>query len=263
MPIRFRCLSPYILGLAAAGMVSAGSVANAAQERRPEGPDRLVGFVGAGVALVPEYEGADDYKFLAMPAFDLRYGRVYANFRDGIGVDVVLSDQFEAGIGATYVRGRKAKDSPPGVGKVKNAVGSRIFARYFINDDLSLTTGMTHAYGGTDGTLVDVTLGYRFKPARHILLLPAVSATWANGKHMQRYFGINDEQARRSGLPEFDADSGIKDVSASFTGIYALSQHWHVSATAGLSRYLGDAADSPINERRWQPVVILGVGYRF
>lgn len=237
--------------------------ANAAQERRPEGPDRLVGFIGAGLGYVPKYEGSDNYKFLVGPVFDLRYGDFYANLWDGVGVDVVNTDRFEAGLGLTYVRGRKAKHSPAGVGKVGSTVGSHAYARVYLMDDVSLTGGVTKAYGGTDGVLADLTLNYRFRPAKHIMLIPSVSATWASGKHMKRYFGINEQQAMRSGLPEFDADSGIKDVSASLTTIYSLTRHWHISASAGLDRYLGDAVDSPLNERKWQPAVVVGVAYRF
>ena len=237
--------------------------AGAAQERLTQGPDRLTGYIGAGVGLVPVYEGADDYKFLALPVFDLRYGEFYINFRDGAGVDLINTKRFEAGVGATYVRGRRAKDSPEGVGKVKNAIGGRGFARYYFTEDLTLAVGLTHSFGGTDGTLADLTLGYKFRPSKQLMLMPAVSATWANGKHMRRYFGINAQQADRSGLPRFEADGGIKDVSASLGAIYSLSREWHVSVGGGLSYYLGDAADSPINERTWQPAVFLGVAYRF
>lgn len=253
-----------VLGLTTAtALCLAAGGALAAQERRPEGPDRLVGFVGAGVGIVPKYEGANDYKFMAGPVFDLRYGRLYANLWDGIGVDVISTDRFEAGLGLTYVRGRKAKHSPEGVGKVKSTVGSHAYARYYLTQEVSLTAGVTHAYGGTDGTLADLTLSYRFRPSKQVMLLPSVSATWASGRHMQRYFGINEQQALRSGLPEFEADSGIKDVSASLTTIYSLSRHWHVSATVGLERFLGDAADSPLNERKWQPAGAIGIAYRF
>lgn len=252
------------VSLAAAAMLSlASNNASAAQERRPEGPDRLVGFIGAGVGYVPKYEGADDYKVMVGPVFDLRYGNFYANLWDGIGVDVINTNRFEAGLGLTYVRGRKAKYAPEGVGRVKNTVGSHAYARVYLMDEVSLTAGLTKAYGGTDGILADLTLNYRFRPSKQIMLIPSVSATWANGKHMQRYFGINEQQAARSGLPEFDADSGIKDISASLTTVYSLSRHWHISASAGLKRYLGDAVDSPLNERKWQPAGVIGVAYRF
>lgn len=256
-------LATVALGLAALALALPSDSAAAAQERLTKGPDRLTGFIGAGVGLVPVYEGADDYKFLAVPAFDLRYGEFYLNFRDGIGVDLINVERFEAGMGATYVRGRRAKDSPEGVGKVKNAIGGRGFARYFFTENLSLTTGVTHSFGGTDGTLADLSLGYRFRPSKQIMLQPSVSLTWADGKHMRRYFGINEQQAARSGLPTFEADSGIKDVSASLGVIYSLSRHWHVSVAGGLTRYLGDAADSPINERNWQPTLFLGTAYKF
>lgn len=237
-----KTVAPAFAAILALTLYSGG--ASAAQ-----GQERLVGFIGAGAGVVPVYEGASDYKVLAMPAFDLRYGDFYLNFRNGLG--------------ATWVRGRRAKDSPEGIGKVKNAIGSRAFVRYFLDDAISLTAGLTHSYGGTDGTQADLRLGYRFRPSRQVMLLPAASLTWANGKHMRRYFGISEEQAARSGLPVFDADSGIKDVSVSLSVIYSLSRHWHVNANASLTRYLGDASDSPINERTWQPILLIGAGYRF
>lgn len=262
VPLTTTAAGLAVAGLAAVSMLCSDRAA-AAQERFTQGQNRLTGFIGAGAGLVPVYEGADDYKFLALPIFDLRYSDFYLNFRDGIGVDLINMERFEAGIGATYVRGRRAKDSPEGVGKVKNAIGGRGFARYYVTEELTLTAGLTHSFGGTDGTQADLTLGYKFNPTKKLMLLPTVSLDWASGKHMQRYFGIDAQQAARSGLPEFEADGGIKDVSARLGVIYSLNQRWHLSGAVGVSRYLGDAADSPLNEHTWQPSAFLGIAYKF
>ena len=235
----------------------------AAQERRPEGPDRLTGFVGGGAGLVPDYEGSDGYRVLIGPVFDLRYGNWYANLWDGFGYDVIDTEKVEVGVGLTYVRGRKAKHSPEGVGRLDHAIGSHAYVRYYLMDEVSLTAGLTHSYGGSDGTLAELALKYRFRPAKRVLLFPSVSATWASGKYMQGYFGINEQQAARSGLPVFDADSGLKEISASVTAAYALNRHWHLSGTTTLKRYMSDAKNSPLNERKWQPTGFIGLAYRF
>ncbi|MCH8685265.1 MipA/OmpV family protein [Pedomonas mirosovicensis] len=247
----------------AALALAAGLAIGAAPALAEDKSDELSGMVGVGIAAVPDYEGSDDYRILPLPMFDLRYKSFFANFRDGFGAFLLETDKIDVGAGAVFVRGRRAKDSPEGLGKVKDAVGGRVFARYRPIDNMALTAGLTRSFGGTDGTLVDVTANYQFKPSKQMMLIPAVSATWASNKHTQRYFGISAEQSARSGLPAFDADSGLKDVSMSLTGLVALNRHWHLNATAVLTRYLGDAADSPINEHKWQPAMVVGVGYRF
>lgn len=247
-------------GIIACIMAIAQVPSASAQEAQP---DRLRGAVGIGIAAFPEYEGSDDYRVLPLPMFDLQYKNFFANFRDGLGAHFVETDTLEAGLGAVFVRGRRAKDSPQGVGKVQDAVGGRAFARYRPIDDVTVTAGITRSFGGTDGTLVDLTLSHQFKPSKAVRLIPAISTTWANGKHTQRYFGISEVQSVRSGLPVFEADSGFKDISMSLTGLVALNHNWHLTTTAVLTRYLGDAADSPLNEQRWQPGVVLGIGYRF
>lgn len=259
MPQCARRANAMVFGLMVAGILAVSSSA----EAQKDSSKRLSGFIGLGTGLVPDYGGSEGYRLLFGPVFDLRYDNFYANLWDGVGYDIIYNDQFELGVGLTHVRGRKAKYSPEGVGKLKSAVGSHAYARYYLTPTVSLTAGLTHAYGGSDGTLADLTLSYRFRPSKQVMLIPTVSATWASRDYMQGYFGINEAQAARSGLPEFDAGSGIKEVSAGLTSIYSLSRHWHITGTVTLSRYLGDAANSPLNERKWQPAGVIGVAYRF
>src|SRR3546814_20780048 len=84
-------------------------------------------------------------------------------------------------------------------------------------------------------------------------VIPTVGTSWANGKHMNRYFGIDAGEALASGLPLYRAGSGFKDVSGLVTASYRLDAHWNLGATGGVTRLLGDAAVSPLNDRRWQP----------
>src|SRR3546814_6165484 len=63
---------------------------------------------------------------------------------------------------------------------------------------------------------------------------------------MNRYFGIDAGEAMASGLPFYRAGSGFKDVSGVLTASYRLDAHWSLGATGGVTRLLGDAADSPL-----------------
>lgn len=53
-----------------------------------------------------------------------------------------------------------------------------------------------------------------------------------------------------SGLPVFDAGSGIRDIRVWAVGIVHLSKKWHAGAGLLYSRILGDAGDSPIVDER-------------
>lgn len=222
----------------------------------------LTGSVGLGVAAFPDYEGAKDYRVLPFPVLDLKYGRFFATVGDGIGVYAVDSEAFQAGISATFAAGRRGRDVPDGIGRIKDAIAARSFARLNLGQ-ASITAGVQKTFGGTDGVIVDLGIGYSYPVSERLMVIPSVTVHWANDKHMSNYFGISAAQSRASGLPAFDADAGIKDVTSSLTAIYKLNERWHVGAIGVLTRYTGDAADTPLNERKWQPMGMLSLGYSF
>lgn len=94
-------------------------------------------------------------------------------------------------------------------------------------------------------------------------VIPSVSVEWANAKYMKSYFGINAQQAARSGLSEYRPSAGFKDVSLRVGFSYELTKTWSITGAAGVSRLMGDAADSPLVRRKSQAVGALGVAYRF
>ena len=72
------------------------------------------------------------------------------------------------------------------------------------------------------------------------------------------------EQSARSGMPEFQAGSGLNSVRLSTGAIYRFEQRrWFAMATASVSRLQGDAANSPITETRTQYGFFSSVAYVF
>ncbi|MCP4215639.1 MAG: MipA/OmpV family protein, partial [bacterium] len=70
--------------------------------------------------------------------------------------------------------------------------------------------------------------------------------TYASQDYMDAYFSIDADNAARSGLDTFDADAGFKDVGVEVALSYSPWERWNFTTTAGYTRLLGDAADSPI-----------------
>lgn len=218
--------------------------------------------VGLGVATAPDFEGADDYRILPYPLLDVQLGQFFAN-SNGIGVHVIDLPAFTVGGGITYVRGYRRRDVPDGVGKLSDAAGGRLFTSVRLGGVIA-TLGATRIFGGgTHGTLADARISYPLQANERITIIPTVGTSWANDKHMRRYFGVSSSEAAASGLAPYRPSSGFKDISANLTASYRLTAGLSLTGSAGVIRLLDKAADSPLVERRWQPVGVAGIAYHF
>jgi outer membrane protein len=77
-----------------------------------------------------------------------------------------------------------------------------------------------------------------------------VGTTWTNAHYMRTLFGVDARQSARSGLPTFSPDSGISSARLFLSVRYQVRPHWQVGAQAYVGRLFGDAADSPITQKR-------------
>lgn len=59
-------------------------------------------------------------------------------------------------------------------------------------------------------------------------------------------FGVNTVQAQRSGIATFDPAAGPKGIGARLGTELAVTHYWTLHASAGYTKLLGDAAQSPI-----------------
>lgn len=101
-------------------------------------------------------------------------------------------------------------------------------------------------------------------PVTERLFLGAeAKATVANDKNMQAYFGVTPQQSAASGLSEYKAEAGLKRVDVSASAMYMFTENWLVRGEAGVGFLTGDAADSPIVEKKAQPSASIFVGYQF
>ena len=70
---------------------------------------------------------------------------------------------------------------------------------------------------------------------------------------MQSYFEIDRRDAAKSGLDEFDADAGLKDVGASWMVSYDISDRWNFMGMLKYTRLLKDAKSTPIVDDEGNP----------
>src|SRR3546814_12342352 len=123
-------------------------------------------------------------------------------------------------------------------------------------DKRSFTVGATKAVaGGTRGVVADASLSYALPLSDRMTVIPTVGTSWANGKHMNRYFGIDAGEALALGLPLYRAGSVFKDVSGLVTASYRLDANWIIAPTGGVTRLPRVPAASTTNGRRSLPRV--------
>ena len=154
-------------------------------------------------------------------------------------------------------------DAPVGIGRLASGVGARAAIDYK-RQGVRLTLGATKVLsGGVDGVLVDGGVGVSIPLSQRLMLMPAVSATWADRSYNDRYFGVTAVQSAASGLPVFHPGGGIKDVTATLAAVYRLDERISLMATGAFGNIVGDVEDSPIVRDRAQTSAVVSVTYRF
>lgn len=219
--------------------------------------------LGAGVAATPAYQGSKDYRVLPIPVIDIKRGWFFANLRNGVGVEPIDNETVTVGASAVFVQGYRQRDVPAGVDKLSDGAGVRLFTTVRTGGFVATVGAVKVVSGGSKGAMVDGSLSYPIRMSSKIMLTPTFGATWADGKYNDRYFGVSAREAALSGLPRFTLGAGFKDVSATLTASYRLTDQISLSATGGVTQLLGEVKDSALVQKARQPLGVITLSYRF
>ena len=97
-----------------------------------------------------------------------------------------------------------------------------------------------------DGYLVYLNGAYTATVNDDFKLKFGVRTTYADDDYMDTYFGVSGSDSARSGLKQYSADGGMKDVGVSVTANYAMTKSWGITGVVSYSKLLNDAKDSPL-----------------
>jgi outer membrane scaffolding protein for murein synthesis (MipA/OmpV family) len=223
--------------------------------------------IGAGLLLTPDYLGSNDYTVRPLAAVDIRApdDRIFISFRDGVGATLLREGPFTAGvlIRPRFGRDQDDNDALRGMGDVDIAGEAGGFLSYADGTYLARAE-LRQGFGGHSGVLADARLDRIFRVAPDLILSAGPRLSWGSRDFAETFFGVNDDQARRSGYAPFKpADYWFAGLSAGAT--YVLSDRWAVIGFGEVGRIFGAAEDSPLVDRGspTQAVVGLTVTYRF
>lgn len=222
-------------------------------------PEGIRVTVGAMAVYQPKYDGAKRYEFSALPVFSIRpimsdggSGGIPFDARalDDVSLGLVNINGFEAGPLIGYRSGRAEKESPrlTGLGDIDGGLAAGGYARYNFGP-FYVRGSINQQLTGTDtGYLLRFATGARHAITSKIVVKGVVTLDYGSSDYMQTFYGVTALQSARSGLSVYDAGAGFKSIGAQLKTEYALTPDWTLLATAGYTRFLGDAASSPIVE---------------
>jgi outer membrane scaffolding protein for murein synthesis (MipA/OmpV family) len=233
--------------------------ASAAQPDRPLTSDWSFVF-GGGALAVPSYPGAASTKVIPLPFVDVRYGdRVFLSPIAGLGVNLIVVPEARLGLAVLPDLGRNASsgDRLRGWGDLGAGADLKLSGELRVLGPLAVLASARRQFGAGNGTVVDAGLNGTLPLMRRLILSATGTVTWANARYTRSYFGVDADQSAAalafgSAVRTFAAGAGLRDVSLGLLAIVPIDRHWSVQSVTRTEVLLGDAASSPLTQRRFQ-----------
>ncbi|HID9093361.1 TPA: MipA/OmpV family protein [Enterobacter mori] len=231
--------------------------------------------LGGGVDVAPRYSGSDKSRVGAAQVVDYAMengffisttrGVGYGNNIGNLGYSAAVS----------YRTGRKDKDVSSdsissgsdylrGMGDIKGSAIVVPGLGYKVTDWLHLQLQAEVPVSERDnGEAVHFGISSPLYTSPNNAVTLALTSSWGSDKYMQTYYGVSAAQSAASGFTRHDAGAGIYTYSLNLDWTHRLTSRWSVLAAAGVTQLAGDAADSPIVQRKTSPTGSLKVTYSF
>jgi len=229
-------------------------------------------FIGPGVRSRPAYDGSKDRQTEFIPAVRYLGQTWFVRSTEGVlegGARLQLMPGLVGGAQLAYEAGRQSNES--------GFLESHNFADIKWGASVGLHLEWDHAFGPVPVTLLGrwrhnvdselgdqadlrLTLGVhesgRFRAGIY------GQAIWGDSKATKAFYGVTPQQAAASGLPAYQPGSGWLNTGLGALWAYDVSQKWVAVGTLERRRVGGDAAGSPLTERRSSNYVSVGLAYR-
>lgn len=235
-------------------------------------------FVAVGVAALPESPGGDSYRFIPFAAGRATLGGVVYQI-EGPGISASFYNEGKVEAGAYFrVYGGRDNDTGDVVVDLLPEVDGGIVAGGFVR--IEVAQGVLSQYdrvfisgrvgadvtGEFGGAFWSGSVAYATPLSRTTLLIANLSVSGSPDDYADRLFSVDAAGSLASGLPVYQAQSGIQDIGVTFLLDQQISEDWSVTGIFGANRLQGDYADTPIVTVRgddMQYFAGLGIGRRF
>ncbi|MEG5839324.1 MipA/OmpV family protein [Enterobacter mori] len=231
--------------------------------------------LGGGVDVAPRYSGSDKSRVGAAQVVDYAMANgFFISTTRGIGYGNNIGN-LDYSAAVSYRTGRKDKDVSSdsissgsdylrGMGDIKGSAIVVPGLGYKVTDWLHLQLQAEGPVSERDnGEAAHFGISSQLYTSPNNAVTLALTSSWGSDKYMQTYYGVSAAQSAASGFARHDAGAGIYAYSLNLDWTHRLTSRWSVLAAAGVTQLTGDAADSPIVQRKTSPTGSLKVTYSF
>ncbi|RKP45566.1 MipA/OmpV family protein [Trinickia fusca] len=245
-----------------AGTITYGSCALAQQP--------TANSIGIDLTALPRYQGSSAYRLVPLPTLSFKSPSASAPtyFVDGLvgGIAYPLGPHVAVGPLIGVGIGRREGDAAilSGTGNIATSPQVGAFVRWHAGPASAQVRFLQSAHAGY-GNQVTFGVGYTMLAMPRDRVTVSADTVWANGAAEQTAFGIDGEQAANSSahLSVYSPSAGFSRVDLKVTVEHSFNAHWSARAALGVDTLVGDAANSPVVERRASVFGSLGAAYRF
>ena len=222
-------------------------------------------LVGPAALFHPSFPGSGRTVVQPGITLDIRYrDRAFLSSGEGLGVNLVSTDHFRAGVSVNIELGRDQDDDDRlrGMGDLKPTPEFKAFADYVLFP-LVLRGAVRKAPFGHKGLLADASLYLPVAGSEKFFVFVGPSVTISDNRYMERTFGVNPAQSVRSGYRPYDPGTGLRSAGFGVNAVWNMTEHWMLESSGAAEILLGDAYASPLTRQRAGFSVALDVAYRF
>lgn len=228
--------------------------------------------LAGGAAVGRDYTGGGDERVRPAIALDYRMANgFFASTLGGLGyagqigmLNLSAALAYDGGRSDSRQTFRQGSDALRGMGDIDGGAAARfgLRAQVFRQTTLSVDADLALSRRERGDTL-------RFGIKQELLARGAdrvdlsLSTTYGDSKHARTWFGVSAAQSASSGYAAYAPGAGIEQSNAELGWGHRIDAHWSLRAAAGIEHLSGDAADSPITQKRSYPVGVVTVNYGF
>jgi MipA family protein len=232
----------------------------------PEKSDWII-RAGAGVVSAPASIGASKRRNMLLPNIDVRnQNGFFASVADGIGFETKPGDwTLSAALGADfYSRDPKDNSRLAGLEKIGFAPALKLGAGYALGD-FNLSAALSSRLGSANkrGNSLVLEGGYNAIASKKLLGTVGLTGTVIDTKFARNLVSISPADSLVTGLPVYQAGSGLLDAGVFAQALYRIDDRWIVFSRLQLMQLQGDAAKSPLVQKKNQTTFLLFATYSF
>jgi MipA family protein len=245
--------------------------------------------IGAGVVSTPEYEGAKKTTSGFAPSISVSYKTdsfgTFSLGGKGLGLawTAIDKDAYSIGLSLGQSTGRvDNKDGTSlrpgskrlkGMGEIKSGTEFGVFGHYTVGVPIQFewvkgsgdgkADARTQKIDGHGGSRFTLSTQIPWQVSNDVTLSFSPNIVWADKKYNQTYFGVTSVQSANSGFKAYTARQGIKSVGLTIGADYKITSNWSANTSLSLNQLRGDAANSPLVQKKSQNTFYVGANYTF